>query len=102
MNGYDEKALSNGIENDRKRKISDKIVTRQLKAMVVSVNQDSSAEVINYLISNIPSIDSRHLRLAYKVVAPNIDLSQYFECSECDYTQKMEVPLSAEFFWPDR
>ena len=40
MNGYDEKALSNGIENDRKRKISDKIVTRQLKDMVVSVTQD--------------------------------------------------------------
>ena len=102
MNGYDEKTLSDGIESDRKRKASDKIVTRQLKTMIVSVNEDSSAKVINYLIENIPSRDSRHLRLAYQVVTPNIDLSQYFECAECDHAQKMEVPLSAEFFWPDR
>jgi len=102
MNGYDEKILSDGIENDRKRKASDKIVTRQLKAMIVSVNEDSSAKVINYLIENIPSKDSRHLRTAYQAVTPNIDLSQHFECAECDYAQTMEVPLSAEFFWPDR
>ena len=70
--------------------------------MIVAVNEDGSAEVINYLINNIPSLDSRHLRMAYKLASPNIDLTQHFECSECDYTQDMEVPLGAEFFWPDR
>ena len=57
---------------------------------------------IRYLIENMPSSDSRHLRLAYKVTAPNIDLTQNFECRECSHEQAMEVPLNADFFWPDR
>jgi hypothetical protein len=101
LNGYDEKRLTDGIEHDRKKK-NDRLVTRQLRSMIVAVNEDSSKEVLDYLIENIPSRDSRHLRLAYQLVAPNLDLAQEFECSECDYSQKMEVPLGAEFFWPDR
>ena len=70
--------------------------------MIVAVNEDSSAEAINYLIHNVPSLDSMHLRMAYKLAAPNVDLTQYYECEECEFSQEMEVPLGAEFFWPDR
>ena len=99
--GKDEKTLMSGIQSDRKRK-NERTVTRQLVNTVVAVNGDSSADAINYLIENIPSMDSRHIRLSYRLAAPNIDLTQYFECSECEYTQDMEVPLTADFFWPDR
>jgi len=99
--GKDEKTLMSGIQSDRKRK-NERTVTRQLVNTVVAVNGDSSADAINYLIENIPSMDSRHIRLSYRLAAPNIDLAQYFECSECEYTQDMEVPLTADFFWPDR
>ena len=102
LTGRDEKALFSGMEQDRKRKTHEQTVTRQLVNTIVAVNGDSSAEAINYLINNIPSLDSRHIRLAYRFVAPNIDLTQHFECSECDYAQDMEIPLSADFFWPDR
>ena len=30
------------------------------------------------------------------------DLTQLFACQECDHEQEMEVPLTADFFWPDR
>ena len=99
--GKDEKTLMSGIQSDRKRK-NERTVTRQLVNTIVAVNGDSSADAINYLIENIPSMDSRHIRLSYRLAAPNIDLTQYFECSECEYTQDMEVPLTADFFWPDR
>ena len=102
LTGKDEKALFSGMEQDRKRKTYEQTVTRQLVNTVVAVNGDNSPEAINYLINNIPSLDSRHIRLAYRFVAPNVDLTQHFECSECDYAQDMEVPLSADFFWPDR
>ena len=102
LNGYDEKRLMDGITSDRKRKGSEKTITRQLSSMLVAVNGDSSAQAINYLVNNIPSLDARHLRLSYRRVAPNIDLTQEFSCDECDHEQEMEVPLSAEFFWPDR
>jgi len=102
LTGKDEKALFSGMEQDRKRKTYEQTVTRQLVNTVVAVNGDNSPEAINYLINNIPSLDSRHIRLAYRFVAPNVDLTQHFECGECDYAQDMEVPLSADFFWPDR
>jgi hypothetical protein len=102
LTGRDEKRLLKAMENDRKRKVDEHNVSRQLVSMVTAVNDDSSTEAINYLVSNIPSIDSRHLRHAYKSAAPNVDLTQHFECSECEYSQPMEVPLAAEFFWPDR
>jgi hypothetical protein len=102
LTGRDEKSVISGIESDRKRKMHERNVTRQLVNIIAGVNGDSSQEAINYLVQNIPSSDSRHLRLAYKLVAPNIDLTQHFECIECDFEQDMEVPLTADFFWPDR
>ena len=102
LNGRDEKALLNGVERDRKQKIPEKTITRSLYNMIVAINDDPAPEAINYLVANMPSLDARHLRHAYRLAAPNIDLSQDFECVECSYNETMEVPLNAEFFWPDR
>jgi hypothetical protein len=101
LNGYDEKKISSGAELDKKQKV-ERNVTRQLSSMLVAANGDSSAQAINYLVENLPSVDSRHLRMAYRQTAPNVDLTQHFECSACGHEQDMEVPLSADFFWPDR
>ncbi len=101
--GYDEKRLANNAAAARKKKnVQERTVTTQLANMLVSVNGENEPEILNYLINNIPSLDSRHLRTAYRLAAPNIDLTQYFECGECGHDQEMEVPLGAEFFWPDR
>ena len=102
LTGRDEKNLLNGVEVDRKQKTHEKGITRQIISIVTAVNGDSSAEAINYLVQNIPSMDSRHLRLAYKSVGPTVDLTQHFACEECDNEQELEVPLTADFFWPDR
>ncbi len=102
LTGADEKNFTNAVQADRKKKSYEKNVTRQLSNMVVAVNNDDSAEAIQYLIDNIPSIDSRSLRLAYRTASPNVDLTQYYVCDECNYEADMEVPLSADFFWPDR
>jgi hypothetical protein len=98
LNGRDEKSFMNGMQADKKSK-SEKNITRQLATIVVSLNGDSSVQAKQYFIDNVPSIDSRQLRLAYRLAAPNIDLTQHFECSECSHEQEMEVPLSADFFW---
>jgi len=101
LTGYDENNLLNTTQKDRKRE-NEKNVTRQLENIVVAVNGNSSAQATKFLIDNIPSTDSRHLRLAFAAACPNIDLTQSFECHECDFAQDMEVPLTADFFWPDR
>tara|TARA_B100000085_G_scaffold284129_1_gene316384 strand:+ start:50 stop:919 length:870 start_codon:yes stop_codon:yes gene_type:complete len=103
LTGNDESQQVKGIEMDRKsRGQHEKNVTRLLSNIIVSVNGNTTAQAINYVVQNIPSIDARHLRTIYRVVNPNIDMTQYFECSNCDHEQDMEVPLTADFFWPDR
>lgn len=98
LSGRDEKTFLSGMQSDRKTKV-EKNITRQLAAIVVSLNGDTSMQAKQYFLENVPSIDSRHLRLAYRLAAPNVDLTQQFVCSECSHEQEMEVPLSADFFW---
>jgi len=102
LNGYDEKTIAKSAQSERKRNNLEKNITRQLSRLIVSVNDDETKDTINYVVENVPSMDSRHLREAYKLAAPNIDLTQIFTCNECSYEQDMEVPLTADFFWPDR
>jgi hypothetical protein len=102
LTGRDEKRMVAHLENARKRKKPEQAVTLQLHCMIMDAGGDNSPEAIKYLIDNIPSMDSRHLRLAYNLAAPNVDLTQHFECAECSHEQEMEVPLTADFFWPDR
>tara|TARA_Y100001937_G_C7135648_1_gene339867 strand:+ start:2111 stop:2962 length:852 start_codon:yes stop_codon:yes gene_type:complete len=102
LNGNDEKAMVNQAESARKRNRPEQAVTSQIRSMVVSVNGDNTPQALNYLIENIPSLDARHLRTCYKTASPNIDLTQHFSCENCGHEQEMEVPLTADFFWPDR
>jgi len=102
LTGREEKSYLNNLEQDKRKKNGEKIITRQLMAMIVAVNGDDRIETRRYVAENLPSMDSRHLRLAYKLANPNIDLTQFFECSTCGHEAEMEVPLGADFFWPDR
>ena len=102
LNGADERVLLGQIENARKRNKEENTVTRQLRLITVAVNGDESAEALNYFVDNVPSIDAQHLRTAYTLATPNIDLTQFFSCNECGFETELEVPLTADFFWPKR
>jgi len=102
LNGADERNFMEQVENARKKRQEENVITRQLRQIIVAVNGDSDQALINYAVDNMPSMDARHLRLVYKLATPNVDLTQNFACNECDHEQDMEVPLTADFFWPDR
>jgi len=102
LKGADERQLVEQVENARKRRKEENNVTRQLKNIIVAVNGNTEQTNINYVVDNMPTGDSRHLRTVYKLATPNIDMTQQFECTECGHEQDMEVPLTADFFWPDR
>ena len=108
LTGRDEKIMLNHANNSRKNRNKMKTkglesnVTSQLQGMIVAVNGDDSLKAKTHLIENIPSMDSRHLRFAQRAVTPNVELSEEFECEQCGFETEMEVPLTADFFWPDR
>jgi len=98
--GHDEKKLLDQISNARKRNKQENAVTSQIRLITHAINGDSSNEAINYFVENVPSLDAQHLRAAFKIVTPDIDLTQYFSCNECGYETDLEVPLTSDFFWP--
>ena len=102
LKGLDERNLLMQVENSRKAKKEDNLITRQLKQLIVAVNGDRDQKSINYVIENLPSFDANHLRRVAKLATPNVNMNHNFECNSCDYEQVMEVPLTADFFWPDR
>ena len=101
LTGYDEKKLLGNTKKSRTQLV-DKAITTQLSNMIVGCNGVSDPTVLKQLAQNMPSADARYLRRAYKLSAPNIDLTQMFVCDECGHDQDMEVPLTADFFWPDQ
>ena len=84
---------NNGVENN---------ITEQLSTMVVAFNGETDQNTIRYVIDKLPSMDSIRIRTAYRFVNPTVELNQKFECSNCGYEAEMEVPLTADFFWPQR
>ena len=73
-----------------------------MRNFIVSVNGDTSQQNIAYFVDHMPARDSRWLRTIYKTITPNVDMTQIFECSECEYTSELEVPFTTDFFWPNR
>ena len=69
--------------------------------MISSVNGNETKEAIEYVAHNIPSSDSAFLRGIYKSLVPNVELKLGFNCNACPHEEEMEVPLTADFFWPD-
>jgi hypothetical protein len=100
MNGYDEDRLNKMAEKKRKNKLPLTSLTDQLRQMIVSVNGDSSGEMISSFIEHMPARDSRYLRTTYQKVVPNIDMAQEFSCASCGHAQELEVPFTVDFFWP--
>ena len=97
MTGREEKIISKLITSSKKE---DSVLTTQLKTFIVSADGHTERRAIELLVHNMPASDSRFVRKIYQKLAPNIDLTQHYECGYCSYEQEMEVPFNADFFWP--
>ena len=92
LNGHD------SIEDTKKNKSMGLI--DMFKKFVVSLNDVTDRKQVNEFLELMPAADSKILRQKYSDLVPNINMDLNFECNTCDYEQTMEVPLSADFFWP--
>ena len=66
----------------------------------VAVQMNTSGAEISNFVDNMPALDSRFLRACVVGATPNVDMSQEWNCSSCGFDSIMEVPLTADFFWP--
>ena len=101
MDGRDEKAFTKRMETRKKKKQGEALLTDQFKTFTVSINGIDIPRQMFAFIDNLPVKDSRFLRTAYNALTPSVNLRHDFECPECTYEQEVEVPITAQFFWPD-
>ena len=92
LNGHD------SIEDTKKNKSMGLI--DMFKKFVVSLNEITDRKQVDEFLELMPASDSKILRQKYGELVPNVDMDLSFECNTCDHEQTMEVPLSADFFWP--
>jgi hypothetical protein len=100
MTGKEENYLARLVESKRKKKMPESTLTDTLNILIASVNGEESRAIIKEFIGIIPARDSRFLRGIYEQAAPNLDMTQTFECEVCSYVTDLEVPFTTDFFWP--
>jgi len=93
FDGIDEKTIDKDIGEET-------AITSILSKFIVSAAGKTDPEFVDSFINSMLASDSKHIRNLYPKLAPNIDLKQGFLCGNCAHKEDMEVPLSAEFFWP--
>ena len=102
LTGKDEKDMQLLAERKKKHNLGsgETTLTDQLRAAIVSVNEITDVASISSFVVKMPAMDSRHIRNIISKVTPNIDMTQVFSCQSCGHEDDMEVPFTADFFWP--
>ena len=57
-------------------------------------------DIKSFVENEFISRDSLAFRKNLDKVTPDVDMTHYFECSQCGHEASLTIPLSVEFFWP--
>jgi hypothetical protein len=99
----DELMLERELEQMRKIKNKsgiDNEVTTRMRYSVISVDGETDRTAVTNAVENMPSMDAKAFREFAREQMPDIDLSFSFTCNNCGYIDRVEVPITREFFWP--
>jgi len=101
LTSKDETFLAKKIrEAQQNKKEIDSVLSTQLRMMIKSINAVNDNKLIAEAVSMLPARDSIKIRHIYKLIAPTLDLSHDFQCKSCQEETRLEVPFTADFFWP--
>ena len=98
---YEFKLLTGQDEKDLVGKGRDNRSLKLLEAITVSINNQTDRFYIKRALSSLPIMDASIIKRIYGLAMPDVDLTQEVECTACGENFSMEVPLDANFFWPD-
>lgn len=103
LTGKDEIDMVTEKLSKKKTKIQglSKTVTSHFKKIIIAVEGYEEPMIINQFVDTMLSSDSYHLKKCYKIANPNVEIKKDYHCESCGHQQELEVPLNADFFWPD-
>jgi len=101
----DEGKITTTVKSTKKRRLSSNVnpeMSTRFKYMITSVDGDETVKAIHdFVDTEFLSRDTLAFRKEIEQTSPDIDMSFYFQCSECDHEiTDMQVPMTVEFFWP--
>lgn len=77
-------------------------VTTRLKYIITSVDGERDNSVIRKFVdTELLSKDSVKLREVIRKLSPDIDMNFNFKCENCGNEERMGVPMTVQFFWPE-
>lgn len=77
-------------------------LTTRLKFIITSIDGNTDKSEIRKFVENeLTSRDSLSLRMYMKESSPEIDTSFNFTCEHCGNEERMGIPISVSFFWPN-
>jgi phage FluMu protein Com len=100
----DEQQIENELKANNKilKGASSNEVTARLRSMIISVDGNSDRNYVKkYVETEMVSRDALALRQYIKKNIPDVDLNFNFICGDCSHEERLGVPLTVQFFWPD-
>jgi hypothetical protein len=101
MYGYDEMEIVRSQKNKVRNKDLNSAITDNLKRIVVALNGIEDRNQVETFLEKMPAADARFLRKAVAQLTPTTKMLLDFDCSSCNHSDELEVPITATFFWPD-
>ncbi len=77
-------------------------LTVRLQHSILSVNGDSKKDIIRKFVDNLLARDSLAFRDRVKSLNPDIDMNYEHICTVCKEGRRLMVPITLNFFWPDK
>ena len=103
LSAADAEIMDKQNEKNESMGVSRGATTSLLLYIIHSINgelNDGSLKFIN-AIESLPSKDVRQIKKTYLDTKPDVDFSIELECSSCGSLKEGNVPITANFFWPD-
>ena len=100
--GQDEKNIEAELKSIEKISKNKAEMTTRLKFLIKSVDGNNETPYIrNFVDTELLSRDSIALRSDIRKNTPDLDMTFDFNCPHCNNSERMDVPMTAQFFWPN-
>jgi phage FluMu protein Com len=77
-------------------------ITTRLKKMIVAIDGNEDRALINKFVDNqLVARDSQLFRKIIRDNIPDVDSSFDFVCESCGHGERMGIPITVSFFWPE-
>ena len=102
LTGYDQKEIAITEKRLKKAGVAyDNTVTSFLENTILAVDGVTDKNKIKHFVINMPALDSRSLRQHIRQSEPGIDMTWNYDCSDCNHSNDIALPITSEFFWPN-